>query len=184
VIHPICDPAAISGSARLQHRAGSLILTAPPANPPWRAGEEEPRPVRHESQPNEGWFLAPRIPAAFRGVTGLKGTYGRVPRPAGRPLAQLTVAGVIGAELADTVLATSIASGPVPRDPAALPQWPVPATAGVQLTVGFSADLGYARPDAAGGRPGGRTASGAGSRRDDPREVAVRLANRRRGGCR
>jgi len=64
-----------------------------------------------------------RIPAAF-GVTGLKGTYGRVPRPAGRPLAQLTVADVIGAELADTVLATSIAGGPDPRDPATLPQWP------------------------------------------------------------
>jgi amidase len=89
-----------------------------------------------------------RIPAAFCGVTGLKGTYGRVPRPAGRSLAQLTVAGVIGADLADTVLATSIASGLDPRDPAALPQWPVPAPAGRQLTVGFSADLGYARPDA------------------------------------
>src|SRR5580692_7666369 len=78
-----------------------------------------------------------RIPAAFCGVTGLKGTYGRVPRLAGRSLAQLTVSGVIGADLADTVLATSIASGPDPRDPAALPPWPVPATAGRQLTVGF-----------------------------------------------
>ena len=90
-----------------------------------------------------------RIPAAFCGVTALKGTYGRVARPAGRSLAQLTVAGVIGADLTDTVLATSIASGPDPRDPTALPQWLVPDAAGRRLTVGFSADLGYARPDAA-----------------------------------
>ncbi|MGH3262546.1 MAG: amidase family protein, partial [Trebonia sp.] len=90
-----------------------------------------------------------RIPAAFCGVTGLKGTDGRVPRLGGRSLAQLTVAGVIGADLADTVLATSIASGPDPHDPTALPHWPVPTPAGEQLTVGFSADPGYARPDAA-----------------------------------
>jgi amidase len=117
-------------------------------------------------------------------VTGLKGTYGRVPRPAGRPLAQLTVAGVIGAELADTVLATSIASGPDPRDPAALPQWPVPATAGVQLTVGFSADLGYARPGAAvAGLVAGRlqALAAAGMIRARLRSGSL---TRRRGGCR
>jgi amidase len=119
-----------------------------------------------------------RIPAAFCGVTGLKGTYGRVPRLAGRSLAQLTVSGVIGADLADTVLATSIASGPDPGDPAALPRWPVPATAGKQLTVGFSADLGYARPDAAvAGLVAGRLQELAAAGMIRLREVTVRLAD-------
>ena len=119
-----------------------------------------------------------RIPAAFCGVTGLKGTYGRVARPAGRSLAQMTVSGVIGADLADTVLATSIASGPDPRDPTALPQWPVPATAGRRLTVGFSADLGDARPDAAvAGLVAGRLQALAGAGMIRLREVTVRLAD-------
>jgi amidase len=68
-----------------------------------------------------------RIPAAFCWVAGLKGSRGRIPRAAGRSRAQLTVAGVIGADLADVVLATSIASGPDPVEPTALPHWPVPA---------------------------------------------------------
>ena len=119
-----------------------------------------------------------RIPAAFCGVTGLKGTYGRVALRRGRSLAQLTVAGVIGADLADTVLATSIASGPDPRDPAALPRWPVPAIAGKQLTVGFSADLGYARPDpAVAGLVAGRLQALAAAGMIRLREVTVRLAD-------
>jgi aspartyl-tRNA(Asn)/glutamyl-tRNA(Gln) amidotransferase subunit A len=67
-----------------------------------------------------------RIPAAFCGIVGFKGTYGRVPRPGGRPLGGLTTAGVIGADLDDVILATSIASGPHRLDPSALPHWPVP----------------------------------------------------------
>jgi amidase len=119
-----------------------------------------------------------RIPAAFCGVTGLKGTYGRVALRRGRSLAQLTVAGVIGADLADTLLATSIASGPDLRDPAALPQWPVPAAAGRKLTVGFSADLGYARPDAAvAGLVAGHLQALAAAGIICLREVAVRLAD-------
>jgi hypothetical protein len=43
--------------------------------------------------------------------------------------AQLTVAGVIGADLADVVLDTSIASGPDPVEPTALPHCPVPPLA-------------------------------------------------------
>ena len=119
-----------------------------------------------------------RIPAAFCGVTGMKGTYGRVAHRRGRSLAQLTVVGVIGADLADTVLATTIASGPDPRDPASLPQWPMPATAGQQLTVGFSADLGYARPDAAvAGLVVDRLQALAAAGMIRLREITVRLAD-------
>jgi Asp-tRNA(Asn)/Glu-tRNA(Gln) amidotransferase A subunit family amidase len=69
-----------------------------------------------------------RIPAAFCGVAGFKGSYGRLPRPAGRSRTQRIVTGVIGARLADVVLATSLAGGLHPADPTALPHWPVPAS--------------------------------------------------------
>jgi amidase len=119
-----------------------------------------------------------RIPASFCGVTGLKGSYGRIPRAAGRSLAQLTVAGVIGVDLDDTVLATSIASGPDPGDPTALPHWPPPASAGDRVTVGFSADLGYAQPDAAvAGLVAGRLRELAAAGVIRLREVAVQLAD-------
>lgn len=65
-----------------------------------------------------------RIPASFCGIVGFKGTFGRMPRPGGRPLGGLTTAGVIGADLDDVILATSIASGPHRLDPTALPPWP------------------------------------------------------------
>jgi Asp-tRNA(Asn)/Glu-tRNA(Gln) amidotransferase A subunit family amidase len=90
-----------------------------------------------------------RIPAAFCGVAALKGSHGRIPHPSGRSRAQLTVSGVIGADLADVVLATSIASGPAPAEPSALPHWPVPPPPGRILRVGFSADLGFAPTDPA-----------------------------------
>lgn len=67
-----------------------------------------------------------RIPASFSGIVGFKGTVGRIPRPVGRTLGGLTTAGIIGADLDDVILATSIASGPHRLDPTALPQWPVP----------------------------------------------------------
>ena len=66
-----------------------------------------------------------RIPASFSGVVGFKGSHGRIPRPGGRPLGGLTTAGVIGFNLDDVILATSIASGPHRLDPTALPRWPV-----------------------------------------------------------
>jgi aspartyl-tRNA(Asn)/glutamyl-tRNA(Gln) amidotransferase subunit A len=90
-----------------------------------------------------------RIPAAFCGVIGFKGTYGRVPRAAGRSRTQRIVAGVIGARLGDVVLATSVASGPHPADPTALPHWPVPGPAdpGRRLRVAYSPGLGFAHPD-------------------------------------
>jgi aspartyl-tRNA(Asn)/glutamyl-tRNA(Gln) amidotransferase subunit A len=70
-----------------------------------------------------------RIPASFCGVVGFKGTVGRIPRPGGRQLGGLTTAGLIGADLADVVKATSLVSGPHRLDPTALPPWPVPPAA-------------------------------------------------------
>src|SRR6202034_3759164 len=97
-----------------------------------------------------------RIPAAFCGVVGFKGSYGRVPRPAGRSRTQRIVTGVIGARIADVVLATSLASGLHPADPTALPHWPVPRLAGKVLgeqrpalmVAPFAADLQVAAGEA------------------------------------
>jgi aspartyl-tRNA(Asn)/glutamyl-tRNA(Gln) amidotransferase subunit A len=90
-----------------------------------------------------------RIPAAFCGVVGLKATYGRIPRTRGRTRTQRVVSGLIGASVADVVLATSVASGPDLHDPTSLPHWPVPERPGRRLRVTYSPDLGYARPDPA-----------------------------------
>jgi aspartyl-tRNA(Asn)/glutamyl-tRNA(Gln) amidotransferase subunit A len=89
-----------------------------------------------------------RIPASFCGVVGFKGTVGRVPRPGGRQLGGLTTAGLIGADLADVVLATSLISGPHRLDPSALPFWPVPPPADGPWRVAYRASLGAGHADA------------------------------------
>ncbi|MFG1908565.1 amidase [Kribbella sp. NPDC048928] len=102
-----------------------------------------------------------RIPASFCGIVGFKGTYGRVPRPGGRGLGGLTTAGVIGADLDDVILATSIASGPHRLDPTSLPPWPTapnptassptawdPTAAVGRLRVGYRSTLGEWPADA------------------------------------
>jgi len=78
-----------------------------------------------------------RIPASFCGLVGFKGTYGRVPRAVGRSLGGLTTAGVIGADLDDVMLATSVVSGPHRLDPTALPHWPVPILAEGPFRVAY-----------------------------------------------
>ncbi len=78
-----------------------------------------------------------RIPASFCGLVGFKGTYGRVPRAVGRSLGGLTTAGVIGANLDDVMLATSVVSGPHRLDPTALPDWPVPILAEGPFRVAY-----------------------------------------------
>jgi aspartyl-tRNA(Asn)/glutamyl-tRNA(Gln) amidotransferase subunit A len=88
-----------------------------------------------------------RIPAAFCGIVGFKGTYGRVPRPGGRGLGGLTTAGVIGADLDDVILATSIASGPHHLDPSALPHWPVPIEPVRRWRVAYFSTLGACPAD-------------------------------------
>ncbi|MFF1822711.1 amidase [Kribbella sp. NPDC058245] len=82
-----------------------------------------------------------RIPASFCGLVGFKGTLGRVPRAVGRALGGLTTAGVIGANLDDVMLATSLASGPHRLDPTALPHWPVPILADGPFRVAYLSSL-------------------------------------------
>ncbi len=91
-----------------------------------------------------------RIPAAFCGVIGFKGSNGRIPRAAGRGLANLTCTGVIGASIDDVLTVTRVGSGPHRRDPTALPHWrPEPNPVGRPPRIAFSADLGYSSPDPA-----------------------------------
>ncbi len=88
-----------------------------------------------------------RIPAAFCGVVGFKGSVGRIPRAAGRGLAQLTCTGLIGATVDDVVIATRVGSGGHRRDPSALPHWlPDPNRLQRPPRLAFSADLGYSAP--------------------------------------
>jgi amidase len=81
-----------------------------------------------------------RIPAAFCGVIGFKGSYGRIPRT-GRSLGGLTTAGVIGFDLDDVVMATSIVSGPHRLDSSALPHWPVPERQDRQWRISYQPGL-------------------------------------------
>ncbi len=90
-----------------------------------------------------------RIPASFCGIVGFKGTVGRIPRPVGRTLGGLTTAGVIGADLDDVILATSIASGPDRLDPTALPHWPVPPLEDRSWRVVYRSTLGRHAADPA-----------------------------------
>ncbi|WP_350276537.1 amidase [Kribbella sp. HUAS MG21] len=88
-----------------------------------------------------------RIPASFCGIVGFKGTYGRIPRPGGRPLGGLTTAGLIGADLDDVIVATSIASGPDRLDPTALPHWPVPSRLERPWRIAYHSTLGECAAD-------------------------------------
>ncbi|WP_405058434.1 amidase [Kribbella sp. NBC_01505] len=89
-----------------------------------------------------------RIPASFCGLVGFKGTLGRVPRAVGRALGGLTTAGVIGANLDDVMLATSVVSGPHRLDPTALPFWPVPVLADKPWKVAYLSTLSQYAVDA------------------------------------
>lgn len=89
-----------------------------------------------------------RIPAAFCGVVGFKGTVGRVPRPGGRQLGAMTTAGLIGSDLDDVITATSLVSGPHRLDPTALPRWPVPWRSEGPWRVAYRSTFGAGVADA------------------------------------
>jgi aspartyl-tRNA(Asn)/glutamyl-tRNA(Gln) amidotransferase subunit A len=66
-----------------------------------------------------------RIPAAYCGITGLKPTYGRVPRAGCLPLGfSLDHIGPMARSALDCALMLSVMAGPDPRDPAVQPSSP------------------------------------------------------------
>ncbi|MFD7159969.1 amidase [Kribbella sp. NPDC059898] len=89
-----------------------------------------------------------RIPASFCGIVGFKGTYGRIPRPTGGGLGELTTAGFLAADLDDLIQATSLTTGPHRLDPTALPHWPVPPLDQRPWRVAYRPTLGACPPDA------------------------------------
>jgi Asp-tRNA(Asn)/Glu-tRNA(Gln) amidotransferase A subunit family amidase len=96
-----------------------------------------------------------RIPSAFCGTTGLKPTFGLIPKlPGFRGWPTLSVTGPIAGDVRDLALAASVMAGPSPLDPLSYPSPPSDYLAAVReptlsgLRVAFSADLGFAELDA------------------------------------
>lgn len=96
-----------------------------------------------------------RIPSSFCGVTGIKPTYGVVPREPQWPgWLTLTHLGPIAFTVEDCALMLSVMAGPDGRDPMSLPRLDGDLLAGARnrgdlagLRVGWSEDLGYVRID-------------------------------------
>ena len=96
-----------------------------------------------------------RVPAAFCGIYGLKPSFGRVPHGPTFPGWQnFSVTGPMTRTVRDAALMLDVLAGPDDRD-----RWSLPADSGSPflaacenglegLSVGWSADLGYARVDA------------------------------------
>jgi Asp-tRNA(Asn)/Glu-tRNA(Gln) amidotransferase A subunit family amidase len=93
-----------------------------------------------------------RIPAAFCGIVGLKGTFGLVPKlPGFRGWPTLSVDGPLTRSVRDAALALEVMSGPAPADDLS---YPSPRTGYVaaainggelsSLRVAYSVDLGFA----------------------------------------
>lgn len=95
-----------------------------------------------------------RIPASFCGIYGLKPSFGRVPQAPGFPGWQsFSVTGPMTRTVRDAALMLDAIAGPDDRD-----RWSLPADSGPPfleacegglegLSIGWSADLGYARVD-------------------------------------
>jgi aspartyl-tRNA(Asn)/glutamyl-tRNA(Gln) amidotransferase subunit A len=93
-----------------------------------------------------------RVPAAFCGVVGLKGSFGRVPFYPPGPLASLSSVGPMTRDVPDAALLLNVISQPDARDPYALPpeahDWRSDLDEGVEgWRIAYSPDLGYARVD-------------------------------------
>ncbi|QYN21595.1 amidase [Amycolatopsis sp. DSM 110486] len=77
-----------------------------------------------------------RIPSAFCGITGLKATYGRVPRHGVMGLSwTMDHAGPMTRSVADAALMLDVIAGPDPLDPTALPAQDSPFSAAVGRDV-------------------------------------------------
>jgi aspartyl-tRNA(Asn)/glutamyl-tRNA(Gln) amidotransferase subunit A len=85
-----------------------------------------------------------RIPSAFCGITGIKATYGRVPRHGVMGLSwTMDHAGPMTRSVADCALMLDVIAGPDPADPTALPAEDEPFSAAIGRDV---AGLRVARP--------------------------------------
>jgi aspartyl-tRNA(Asn)/glutamyl-tRNA(Gln) amidotransferase subunit A len=93
-----------------------------------------------------------RIPAAFTGLFGIKGHFGRVPVWPTSATPTLAHVGPLARSVGDAALFFSAISGPDERDPFAV-AGPVPDVLGATrasiagLRIAYSPTLGYARPD-------------------------------------
>ncbi|HEY0578945.1 MAG TPA: amidase [Pseudonocardia sp.] len=77
-----------------------------------------------------------RIPSAFCGLTGIKPTYGRVPRHGVMGLSwTMDHAGPMARSVADCALMLDVIAGPDPLDPTALPAEPTPFAAALDRDV-------------------------------------------------
>lgn len=93
-----------------------------------------------------------RIPAAFTGLAGLKGQFGRVPVWPTSATPTLAHVGPLARSVSDTALLFSVIAGFDRRDPLGV-AGPVPEVLGIAMQsikgmrVAYSPTLGYARPD-------------------------------------
>src|SRR3954464_3633452 len=94
-----------------------------------------------------------RIPCSFSGLFGLKPSFGRVPAWPLSPFGTVAHVGPITRSVADAALMLNVIALPDARDWHALPYSPRDWRAGLDngvegLRIAFSADFGYAKPDA------------------------------------
>jgi aspartyl-tRNA(Asn)/glutamyl-tRNA(Gln) amidotransferase subunit A len=93
-----------------------------------------------------------RIPAAFTGLSGLKGQFGRVPVWPTSATPTLAHVGPLARSVTDTALLFSVVAGFDRRDPSGV-SGPVPDVLGAArasvagIKIAYSPTLGYARPD-------------------------------------
>jgi aspartyl-tRNA(Asn)/glutamyl-tRNA(Gln) amidotransferase subunit A len=93
-----------------------------------------------------------RIPAAFCGIVGFKGSFGLIPVVPNGTLETLPHVGVLTRTVRDAALFVSVLAGPDPRDRLSLNPTGIDFVGAVDrgvdgLRIGWSADLGFATPE-------------------------------------
>src|SRR5438874_9491317 len=93
-----------------------------------------------------------RIPAAFTGIFGIKGTFGRVPAYPSSPMGLLSNVGPMTRSVRDAAAMLNVLARPDHRDPYALKTEDHGYLAGIDdgvegLRIAYSPDLGYAKVD-------------------------------------